>query len=183
MEPIHNESHLLTRNMTRSRTRLFYSQSKLQRPQNFPVSKHYWTEIINSVAEEDKNNLHLFCVNEMSLLQLLSCEEMAAYIRYIRYIRDLWSNFQKSEWAFLFILFWMIDWMIHGLIKEIISASQNEENRKLFCRCLSGTGQSSQMFTAGNPRLSPPQKCPEPLPDLHHLQREVQYEFVPSLLQ
>lgn len=29
------------------------------------------------------------------------------------------------------------------------------------------------MFTAGNPGLSPPQKCPEPLPDLHHIQREV----------
>lgn len=80
MEPIHNESYLLTLNMTRSRTRLFYRQSKLQRPQNFPVSKHCWTEIINWVAEEDKNSLHLFCVNEMSLLQLLSCEEMAAFV-------------------------------------------------------------------------------------------------------
>lgn len=33
------------------------------------------------------------------------------------------------------------------------------------------------MFTAGNPRLSPQQKCPEPLPDLHHVQREVHYEL------
>lgn len=30
------------------------------------------------------------------------------------------------------------------------------------------------MFTSGNPRLSAAQKCPEPVPDLHYFQREVQ---------
>lgn len=47
---------------------------------------------------------------------------------------------------------------------------------------LLGTGESSQMFTAGNPGLGPPQKCPEPLPDLHHIQREVCSPFESSLL-
>lgn len=45
-----------------------------------------------------------------------------------------------------------------------------------FC-FLSGPGESSQMFTAGNPGLSPSQKCPEPLSDLHHIQREVSILF------